>query len=106
MCNLEQLCGRLVANVRRMEVNWGSSILSSSSSTGTRDDPLVLDDEDEVQVRIKREDTIVSPACAGTPFVVWATMVTTLIEVNKDEVDSNDIVTDNSIDAMEDQFMI
>ena len=108
MRNLEQLCGWLVADVRRMEANWGSSVLSSSScSMGTRDDPLVLDDdEDEVQVRVEREDTIVPPARAGTPFMAQATMITTLIEVNEDDVDPNDIITDNSIDLMEDQFMI
>ena len=104
VCNLEQLCGRLVAGIRQMEANWGSSV-PSSSSEGTRDDPLVVDDEDEVWVRIEREDTVVPPARVGTPFVVWAAMVTTLIEVNEDEVDPNDIVTDNSIDLMEDQFM-
>ena len=53
VCNLEQLCGRLVADVRRMEANWGSSVPSSSSSAGTREDPLVLDDNDEVQVRVE-----------------------------------------------------
>ena len=74
---------------------------------GTRDDPLVLDDEeDKVVVRVEREDTVVPPACAGTPFVAWATMVSTLIEINEDDVDPNDIITDQSIDAMEDQFMI
>ena len=32
-------------------------------------------------------------------------MVTTLIEINEDDVDPNDVLTDQSIDAMEDQFM-
>ena len=72
-------------------MHWGSSVPSSSSSVGTRDDPLVLDDEDEVQVRVEREDTVVPPACASTPLVAQATMVTTLIEVDEDEVDPNDI---------------
>ena len=102
--NLKQLTGRLVSNIRRMEANWsipsGSTGLSSSS--GTRDDPLVLDDEeDEVVVRVEREDTIVPPPQAGTPFVMRAAMVTTLIEIDED-IDPNDVVTDQSIDAMED----
>ena len=89
-----------------MEVNWGSSV-PSSSSEGTRDDPLVVnDDEEEVRVRIEREDTVVPPARAGTPFVARAAMVTTLVEVDKDEVDPNNTITDNSIDLMEDQFMM
>ena len=106
--NLEHLCGRLVADVRRMEANWGSSVLSShtGSSVGTRDNPVVIDDEEEVWVRVEREDTVVPPARAGTPFVAQAAMVTTLIEVNEDEVDPNDIITNNSIDLMEDQFMM
>ena len=106
--NLEQLCGRLVSDIRRMEANWSipSGSTGLSSSLGTRDDPLVLDDEeDEVVVRIEREDTVVPPPRAGTPFVARAAMVTTLIEVDED-VDPNDILTDQSIDAMEDQFMI
>ena len=89
-----------------MEANWGS-LVPSSSSEGTRDDPLVInDDEEEVRVRVEREDTVVPPACTGTPFMAQAAMVTTLVEVDEDEVDPNDIVTDNSIDLMEDQFMM
>ena len=96
--NLEQLTGQLVSDVRRMEANWGSSVPSSSSS-GTRDDPVVLDDdEDEVEVRVEREDTVVLPPRAGTPFVTRRGMVTTLVEIP-------DVDTDQSIDAMEDQFM-
>ena len=57
-------------------------------------------------VRVEREDTVVLPPWAGTPFVARAAMVTTLIEINEDDVDPNDIITDQSIDAMEDQFMI
>ena len=88
---------------RRLEANWSIPSSSTGSSLGTRDDPLVLDDEeDEVVVRVEREDTIVLPPQAGTPFVVWAAMVTTLIEINEDNVDPNDIITDQSIDAMED----
>ena len=103
--NLEQLCGRLVSDVRRMEANWSVPSSSTGSSSGTRDDPLVLDDEeDKVVVRVEREDTVVPPPQAGTPFVVRAAMVTTLIEI--DDVDPNDVLTDQSIDAMEDQFMI
>ena len=103
--NLEQLTGRLVSDIRRLEANWSVPSSSTGSSSGTRDDPLVLDDEeDEVVVRVEREDTIVPPPRAGTPFVARATMVTTLIEI--DDVDPNDILTDQSIDAMEDQFMI
>ena len=64
------------------------------------------DDDDEVRVRVEREDTVVPPARTGTPFVAQAAMVTTLVEVDEDEVDPNDIVTDNSIDLMEDQFMM
>ena len=87
-----------------MEANWGS-LVPLSSSEGTRDDPLVVDDdEDEACMRIEREDTVVPPARTGTPFVVRAAMVTTLVEI--DEVNPNDIVTDNSIDLMEDQFMM
>ena len=106
--NLEQLTGRLVSDIRRMEANWSipSGSTGSSSSLGTRDDPLVLDEEeDEVMVRVEREDTIVPPPRAGTPFVMRAAMVTTLIEIDED-IDPNDVVTDQSIDAMEDQFMI
>ena len=106
--NLEWLCGRLCSDIRRMEANWSISSGSTglSSSLGTRDDPLVLDDEeDEVVVRIEREDTVVPPPRAGTPFVARAAMVTTLIEIDED-IDPNDVVTDQSIDAMEDQFMI
>ena len=96
--NLEQLTGRLVSDVRRMEVNWGS-LVPSSSSSGTRDDPVVLDDdEDEVVVRVEREDTVVPPPRAGTPFVSRSGVVFTLIEIP-------DVDTDQSIDAMEDQFM-
>ena len=102
--NLEQLCGCLVSDIRRMEANWSVPSSSTSSRSGTRDDPLVLDDEDEVVVRVEREDTVVPPPRAGTPFVARAAMVTTLIEI--DDVDPNDVVTDQSIDAMEDQFMI
>ena len=103
--NLKQLCGRLVSNIRRMEANWSIPSSSTGSSSGTRDNPLVLDDEeDEVVVRVKREDTVVPPPRAGTPFVARAAMVTTLIEIN--DVDPNDVLTDQSIDAMEDQFMI
>ena len=103
--NLEQLCGRLVSDIRRLEANWSVPSSSTSSRSGTRDDPLVLDDEeDEVVVRVEREDTVVPPPRAGTPFVARAAMVTTLIEI--DDVDPNDVVTDQSIDAMEDQFMI
>ena len=105
--NLEQLSGRLVSDIRRLEANWSVPSSSTGSSSGTRDDPLVLDDEeDEVVVRVEREDTVVPPPQAGTPFVVRAAMVTTLIEINEDDVDPNDMVTDQSIDAMEDQFMI
>ena len=95
--NLEQLTGRLVADLRRMEANWGSSV-PSSSSLGTRDDPFVLDDEDEVVVRVEREDTVVPPPQAGTPFVSRSGVVSTLIEIP-------DVDTDQSIDAMEDQFL-
>ena len=107
--NLEQLCSRLTSDIRRMEANWSipSGSTGSSSSLGTRDDPLVLDEEeDEVVVRVEREDTVVPPPRAGTPFVARAAMVTTLIEIDEDDVDPNDIVTDQSIDTMEDQFMI
>ena len=105
MRNLEQLCGRLVSDIRRLEANWSVPSSSTGSRSGTRDDPLVLDDEeDEVVVRVEREDTVVPPPRAGTPFVARAAMVTTLIEI--DDVDPNDVVTDQSIDAMEDQFMI
>ena len=105
--NLEQLCGRLSSDIRRMEANWSipSGSTGSSSSLGTRDDPLVLDEEDEVVVRVEREDTVVPPLRVGTPFVARAAMVTTLIEIDED-IDPNDVVTDQSIDAMEDQFMI
>ena len=77
--NLEQLCGRLVSDIKRMEANWSipSGLTGSSSSSGTRDDPLVLvDEEDEVVVRVEREDTVVPPPRAGTPFVARAAMVT------------------------------
>ena len=105
--NLEQLTGRLVSNLRRLEANWSVPSSSTGLSLGTRDDPLVLDDEeDEVVVRVKREDTVVPPPRAGTPFVAQAAMVTTLIEIDKDDVNPNDVITDQSIDAMEDQFMI
>ena len=104
---LEQLSGRLLSDIRRLEANWSVPSSSTGSSLGTRDDPLVLDDEeDEVVVRVKREDTVVPPPQAGTPFVAQATMVTTLIEIDEDDVNPNDIITDQSIDAMEDQFMI
>ena len=33
-------------------------------------------------------------------------MVTTLVEVNEDEVDPNDIITDHSINLVENQFMV
>ena len=56
-----------------------------------RDDPLVLDDDDEVQVRVEREDTVVPPAHTGTPFVAQATMITTLIEIDEDDINPNDI---------------
>ena len=105
--NLKQLSGRLLSDIRRMEANWSVPSSSTGLSLGTRDDPLVLDDEeDKVVVRIEREDTVVPPPRAGTPLVVRAAMVTTLIEIDKDDVDPNDIITDQSIDAMEDQFMI
>ena len=105
--NLEQLSGRLVSDIRRMEANWSVPSSSTGSSLGTRDDPLVLDEEeDEVVVRVEREDTVVPPPQASTPFVAWAAMVTTLIEIDEDDVDPNDIITDQSIDAMEDQSMI
>ena len=101
--NLEQLSGHLVNDLRRLEVNSSVPSSSTGSSLGTRDDPLVLDEEeDEVVVRVEREDTVVLPPRAGTPFVVRATMVTTLIEINEDDVDPNDIITDQSINAMED----
>ena len=103
--NLEQLCGRLTSDIRQLEANWSVPSSRTGSSSGTRDDPVVLDDEeDEVVVRVEREDTVVPPPRAGTPFVARAAMVTTLIEI--DDVDPNDVVTDQSIDAMEDQFMI
>ena len=105
--NLEQLSGHLVSDIRRLEVNWSVPSSSTDSSLGSRDDPLVLDDEeDKVMVRVEREDTVVPPPQAGTPFVAQATMVTTLIEIDEDDVNPNDVVTDQSIDAMEDQFMI
>ena len=105
--NLEQLCGRLVSDIRRMEANWSVPSSSTGSSSGTRDDPLVLDDEeDEVVVRVEREDTVVPPPRASTPFVARAAMVTTLIEIDEDNVDPNDVITDQSINVMEDQFMI
>ena len=105
--NLEQLCGRLSSDIRRMEANCSIPSSSTGLSSGTRDDPLVLDDEEEeVVVRIEREDTVVLPPRVSTPFVAQATMVTTLIEINEDDVDPNDIITDQSINAMEDQFMI
>ena len=47
---------------------------------------------------VEREDTVVPPPRAGTPFVSRSGMVTTLIEIP-------DVDTDQSIDAMEDQFM-
>ena len=76
--NLEQLTGRLVSDLRRMEANWGSSV-PSSSSLGTRDDPVVLDDDDdEVVVRVEREDTVVPPPRAGTPSslgVAWCPLL-------------------------------
>ena len=73
---------------------------SSGSSLGTRDDPLVLDDEeDEVMVRAEREDTIVPPPWVRTPFVARNTMVTTLVKIP-------DVDTDQSINMMEDQFII
>ena len=104
---LEQLSGCLASDIRRLEANWSVPSNSTGLSSGTRDDPLVLDDEeDEVVVRVEREDTVVLPPRAGTPFVARAAMVTTLIEINEDNVDPNDVVTDQSIDAMEDQFMI
>ena len=93
--NLEQLTGRLVSDIRRMEANWSipSGSTGLSSSLGTRDNPLVLDEEeDEVMVRIEREDTVVPPPRAGTPFVARAAMVTTLIEIDEDDVDPNDII--------------
>ena len=96
--NLEQLTSWLCSDLRRMEANWGSSVPSSSSS-GTRDDPLVLDDDNEVVVRVEREDTVVPPPRSGTPFVSRSGMVSTLIEIP-------DVDTDQSIDAMEDRFMI
>ena len=86
--NLEQLTGRLVSDMRRMEANWGSSVPSTSSS-GTRDDPLVLDDDDEVEVRVEREDTVVPPPRAGTPFVSWSGMVTTLIKIPDVDTDQD-----------------
>ena len=105
--NLEQLSGCLVNNIRRLEANWSVPSSSTGSSLGTRDDPLVLDDEeDKVVVRIGREDTVVLPPRAGTPFMVWAAMVTTLIEVDENDFDPNDIITDQSINAMEDRLMI
>ena len=105
--NPEQLSGRLLSDIRRLEANWSVSSSSTGLSLGTRDDPVVLDEEEhEVVVRVEREDNVVSPPWAGTPFVVQAAMVTTLIEIDKDDVDPNDIITDQSIDAMEDQFMI
>ena len=105
--NLEQLTGCLVSDIRRLEANLSVPSSSTGSSLGTRDNILVLDDEeDEVVVRIEREDTVVPPPQAGTPFVAGAAMVTTLIEINEDDVDPNDVITDQSIDAMEDQFMI
>ena len=105
--NLEQLSGRLVSNIRRLKANWSVPSSSTGLSLGTRNNPLVLDDEeDEVVVRVEREDTVVPPPRAGTPFMAQAAMVTTLIEINEDYVDPNDIITDQSINAMEDQFMI
>ena len=105
--NLEQLTGRLVSDLRRLEVNWSVPSSSTGLTLGTRDDPLVLDDEeDEVVVRVKREDTVVPPPQASTPFVAQAAMVTTLIEIDKDDVNPNNVITDQSIYAMEDQFMI
>ena len=105
--NLKQLSGCLVSDIRRLEANWSVPSSSTGSSSGTRDNPLVLDDEeDEVVVRVEREDTVVPPSRAGTPFVARAAMVTTLIEINEDNVDPNDVITDQSIDVMEDQFMI
>ena len=96
--NLEQLTGRLVTDIRRMEANWGS-LVPSSSSLGTWDNPVVLnDDEDEVVVKVEREDTVVPPPRSGTPFVSRSSVVTTLVEIP-------DVDTDQSIDAMEDQFM-
>ena len=60
--NLEQLCGRLVSDIRRMEANWSVPSSTTGSSSRTRDNPLVLDDEeDKVVVRVEREDTIVPP---------------------------------------------
>ena len=107
MRNLKQLSGRLVNDIRRLEVNGSVPSSSTGSSAGTRDNPLVLDDEeDKVVVRIEREDTVVLPPWAGTPFVARAAMVTTLIEIDEDNVDPNDVITDQSIDMMEDQFMI
>ena len=99
--NLEQLTGRLGSDLRRMEANWGSSVPSTSLS-GTRDNPLVLDDdedEDEVVVRVERKDTVVLHPRAGTPFVARGDLVTTLVEIP-------DVDTNQSIDAMEDRFMI
>ena len=105
--NLEQSSGCLVSDLRRLEANCSVPSSSTGSSLGTRDNPLVLDDEeDEVMVRVEREDTIVLPPWVGTPFVARATLVTTLIEINEDDVDPNDVITDQSINAMEDQFMI
>ena len=104
--NLEQLCGRLVSDIRRLEANWSVPSSSTGLSSRTRDDPLVLDEEDEVVVSVEREDTVVPPPRAGTPFVAQAAMVSTLIEIDEDDVDPNDVLTDQSINAMEDQFMI
>ena len=99
--NLKQLSGHLVSDIRRLEANWSVPSSSTGSSLGTRDDPLVLDDEeDKVVVRVEREDTIVLPPWAGTPFMVWAAMVTTLIEINKDDVDPGGIITDQSINVL------
>ena len=73
---------------------------STSTSSGTHDNPFILDDEEEeVVVRVEREDTVVPPPRASTPFVAQAAMVTTLIKIP-------DVDTDQSIDVMEDQFMI
>ena len=44
-------------------------------------------------------DTVVPPPRAGTPFVARSGVVTTLVEIP-------DVDTDQSIDAMEDRFML
>ena len=98
--NLETLTGWLAADIRRMEATWGSALPSSRSSSGSRAAPIEVEDNNKIVIREEREDTVVPRA--GTPFIPRSGQVTTLIEVP----DKAFLPADQSIDAMEDQFMI